>query len=206
MKKSRRTKIMVLLSCLSFSAVAGPFGLEQGMSLQQLIKIAQVQEISKSVFLVKSLPMGSAEVDKYVLLIAPNVGLCKVTAMTKPITTDSSGSELKAEFTSYVNILAEKYGPVTKKMNFLHANTIWKDAKYWMRSLQQEEREMSYYWISGSNNKLADSIEAIDLSANAASQTLGYLTVAYEFKNMKKCQEALESEGKREKKGNLKNF
>lgn len=176
------------------------------MTLDQIKKITQVQESNKPVYIVKSLPQGSPEVSQYLLIIAPNVGLCKVSALSKPITTESTGAQLRSEFTSYVNVLSEKYGPVSKKMDFLHAGAIYAGSKYWMRSLLEEERDLSYYWINSSKDKLPDSIETIDLSANAASQVAGILTVTYEFKNMAKCQATLEAEAKHAKKGSMKNF
>jgi hypothetical protein len=206
MKHLLRTLAIVAITCLNFPSYAGPFGLEQGMTLEQIKKITQVNEWgNKSYFLyrAKSFPNGSNEVDIYTLLILPELGLCKVVADLKPVRTDPYGSELKAEFNLYVKLLSEKYGTSTKKIDFLHANSIWKDSKYWMRSLEQNERSLGHHWIS---NKLIDSLATVSVEAEATSLTSGKLSVTYDFKNMAKCQEVLEKSINKAKKENVKNF
>ena len=206
MKTLLRSLVLFALSCTIFSSYAGPFGLEQGMSLEQLKKNAQIQEVTKFNQYTKSLPMGSKEMDGYIFLSAPNIGLCKVTALSKPITSNPNGSELKIEFNSYAKILTEKYGAPSTKHDFLHSNSIWKDPKYWMRSLNQNERELVHYWTTTANRPLPDSLQGIALGAEAASTSSGSLTIQYEYKNMTKCLEAMENSERQTKKETLKNF
>jgi hypothetical protein len=206
MKNLLRTLFTVALNCTIFSSYAGPFGLEQGMTLDQIKKITQVKEINKFKYSAYSLPMGSKDVEIYIFFLAPTIGLCNVDAYSKEMKTSSTGAELKAEFNSYVKILSEKYGSVTSKYDFLHANSVWKESNYWMRSLEQKERDLMYVWFTSTTKPLPDSLYAIGLRAEAASATSGFLSVEYEYKNFQKCVEAQENDNKKTKKETMKNF
>lgn len=187
-------------------SIAGPFALDQGMSLDQIKKIAKLEELAKFDYITYSLPAGSDAIQAYLLLIVPNIGLCRIFVVSNSISTDVSGAKLKSEFYEYAQNLSLKYGAVSEKMDFLHADSIWTDSKYWMRSLEQKERSMSYYWVSSNKNLLPDSIKGIELNAVASSKDSGNLTVMFEFNNFKQCQEVMQKDNKKSTRNNMKNF
>jgi hypothetical protein len=193
----------LIFSCQAF---AGPFGLQQGMTPEQIKNITPLQDLGDFVYTARTLPMGSKEFEQYTFLIVPGFGLCKVVATTKRIETNPAGVALKREFNDYAQILKEKYGTVSETMDFLHAKSIWEDPQYWMRSLEQKEREMSYYWFGDTKRPLPDSLSAIELHAVANNATSGYLDLGYAFKNMEKCTKAVENAANQKKRKSLKNL
>ena len=201
--------LICLLSMFSLQVLAGPFGLEQGMSLEQIKKIAKLGKVDKFHYFAKTLPKGSNEIKLYMLKITPTEGLCKIVAVTQDVPTNPNGEELRDEFDSYVKILSEKYGrvPASNKRDFLHAGSIWKDSKYWMRSLGDSERTLQYFWDT-EKSKLPDSISFIILKALVGAKEIspGFLHIVYEFNNIDKCLKTVESDSKNTKKENLKNL
>ena len=133
----------------------------------------------------------------------------KIFATTRDVPTNPNGKELRDEFDSYVKILSDKYGrvPVSNKLDFLHGDSIWKDSKYWMRSLSVSERTLQYFWDT-EKSKLPDSISFIILEARVGANAIspGYLSIQYDFNNIDKCVKTVESDSKNTKKEKLKNL
>jgi hypothetical protein len=203
--------LIFLFPFFSFQVLAGPFGLEQGMSLEQIKKITKLEETDiKFVYRTINLPKGTDEIHTYTLIITPTEGLCKINAFTRDIPTSPDGKELRDEFDSYVKILSEKYGsvPASNKQDFLHADSIWKDSKYWMRSLGVSERTLAYFWFTEKSKPLPDSISAIQLKALVGANAIspGFLVVGYEFNNSDKCMRTIKFDSKNTKKEKLKSL
>ncbi len=78
-----RHLLFFLFSTYSFQVLAGPFGLEQGMSLEQMNKITKIEETDDEfIYGTKTLPQGSNEIDIYRFVITPTEGLCRIFVST----------------------------------------------------------------------------------------------------------------------------
>ena len=87
-----------MLACLVLevgTATAGPFGLDKGASRSALADYG---------------PEPASEVRLLRTPCHPEDGLCKIVAMSPPISTSVYGSELKSEFESIRDALTAKYG------------------------------------------------------------------------------------------------
>lgn len=168
-------------------AIAGPFGLMQGMSLDTLKKQGTfVQEPSEPYFYTsKSLTNGHPDFESYTVILTPQDGLCKIGANGKNISTSVYGSELVSEFKNVTSALTSKYGTPENIFDFLRSGSIWKDNKYWMISLLKKERVLLTSWTS--KNELPDSLKAISVTTIALDASTGFLQLSYEFKNTSSC-------------------
>jgi len=200
--------LIFMLSFFSFQVLAGPFGLEQGMTLEQIKKITKLEEGVKFNYAATTLPKGSDAIVLYILVVTPTEGLCRIVAVTRDVPTSPNGKELRDEFDSYAKVLSEKYGPASEKYNFLHADSIWEGSKYWMRSLSVSERTLTHFWQTKKAKKLPDSISFITLKATVGADEIspGRLVIGYEFNNFDKCSNTMEVNSNNTKREKLKNL
>lgn len=79
------------LALLAPLAHAGPFGLEQGMRLEQLKQVAGLKDEGEFLYSTTRLPRTHPDFTDFRLLVTPEQGLCKLTAWTDPIPTNTYG-------------------------------------------------------------------------------------------------------------------
>lgn len=168
-------------------AADGPFGLAMGMTVDMFGDQLDLQE--NGIYLLDNPPKPNRKFEKYALKISDNAGLCWIKGIGKDISTNGHGFQVKSEFEELETALSEKYGK-PRKIDFLTAGSIWDDAKYWMRSLQKQDRYLISSW-KGGKKALPYDLSEIDISANATSGDTGYLTVEYAFSNKEMCDEEL---------------
>lgn len=181
-----RGKFGVLLGCIvSQCALAGPFGLDMGMQVENLPNITA----SKRPFMfdTKRVPQPHAVFGDFTLVATPEHGLCKILAFSSPIKTSAYGSEAREAFAGIEKALQQKYG-VGEKFQFLPHDSIWKGDRHWMMGLLKKEREHSTFWKLPSG---ADHIQSISLKAAAISSESIMLTLNYEFENFQHCLESI---------------
>lgn len=200
--------LVFLLSFFSFQVLAGPFGLEQGMTLEQIKKITILEKGDFNyIYLAKQLPKGSDEVFGYVFTITPKTGLCRIVTVSQGISVSPDGKELINEFNAYAKVLSKKYGDSSKKFDYLKVDSIWTGKKNWMYSMLERDRSLAYYWQSEKNKILPDSISLIGLEALAAGGVkFGILEMVYEFNNFKHCEIIIQTDKNENKNEKLKNF
>jgi len=184
------TKILVtvILVVASFSAVAGPFGLSKGMTLEEVKKYgAFVSGDSPFTYTAKTLSNGHPDFEAYSIILTPQQGLCKILAAGKDVKTSSFGSELKEKHNDLVKALSNKYGSPGNNFDFLRAGSNWKDPQDWMMALLKKERTLASYWSPPERTNLPDSVLSIQLEAAASSGSTGYIRLGYEFDNLDAC-------------------
>ncbi len=184
------TKIFVtiILFIASFPAVAGPFGLSKGMTLEEAKKYGDfVSGNSPFVYTAKTLAGGHPDFESYSIILTPQQGLCKIQASGKDVNTSAFGDELKAKHIEFVKALSNKYGSPGNNYDFLRLGSIWKDPQDWMMALLKKERTLASYWSSPERTNLPDSLLSIELVTAALSGSKGYLRLSYEFNNLDAC-------------------
>jgi len=171
--------------------MAGPFGSEMGMNLNEMKKIGFIEDTNSSfMYRSKSMKKGYPDAEFYHFIITPKSGLCKISVSTIDFTTNSDGSELATKFGEIKSALADKYGSPTSNYDFLNSGSMWKDSNDWMMALLKKERSLSSYWV---NKKLADNIKNIGIETFALSNNKGYISFEYEFNNWNECEIELKS-------------
>lgn len=178
-----------ILLCVVCNIYAGPFGLEQGMNLEQIQEACGGREPIKiddsRYFIVpaKQHPYFT----KYVAWIDETQGLNYIKAIGSNISTNGYGFELKSKFDDLEASLSKSYGK-SSKTNFLMPGSIWDDLDEWMKSLEKNERYYFCSWSKKNGSTLPDTLTGIYLSARAEDSYSGGVDLEYEFANHESIQ------------------
>ena len=179
---------------IAANAVAGPLGLNKGMTLEELKKQGAFSPVGQQyVYTSKTLASGHTDFDLYTVILTPEQGLCKIQASSKEIDTSSFGTELESKYRRLIDAMSEKYGPPGKNFDFLSAGSLWEEPQYWMMALLKKERTLSAFWSAPVNNNLPDSIQSITIESYALSGSTGYIRLSYEFDNIDACIKVVKS-------------
>ena len=173
---------------LTFNAVAGPFGLEMGMSLQDIG--GEPQTLSNGKYKLTKVPKPHSAFEAYGVQVAPKGGLCWIKAMGKNISTSSHGVELKSAFSGMKKKLEAKYGK-HKMMDFLLPGSIWNEPEDWTTGISKNERVLAAIWEKKELSSLPLNLESVMLSVKVSSNSTGYLIVEYTFTNEEFCEAEL---------------
>ncbi|MCL1973591.1 MAG: hypothetical protein FWG54_02080 [Bacteroidetes bacterium] len=170
---------ILLLSTVSFYAFAGPFGIEMGMSLQEVTKISKTKPENVKDDIYSITPPNTNDLfEMYVVRIDPTYGVYLIKAVGKDITTTGYGTALKSTFNDLVSSIEGTYGKY-KKTDYLEYGSIWNEGKDFMMGLVKEERTLYTKWDKSTGATLPSSIESIYVSANATSSSKGYVSLEY---------------------------
>ena len=172
-----------ILFLLASFVYAGPFGLEMGMTFDQvkeacgdrtpqLLKDDCYQVIPNKVH---------PSFETYVVRIDKDDGLYFIKAIGFDITSFSYGIEVKSQFNEVENSLNKKYGD-GELIDELLPGSIWNDADDWMSALFHDERYLICSWKKTQCPKLPENMSMIAL-AEASSSTVGYIVLEYYFTN-----------------------
>lgn len=189
-----RKIIVAAVFFAAFGAIAGPLGLNKGMTLEELKKQgAFVSGNQQFVYTAKTIASGHPDFESYTVILTPEQGLCKIQAVSKDIDTSSFGNELQGKYRELVGALSKKYGAPGKDYDFLRAGSIWKEPQYWMMGLLKKERNLDAFWSKPENNDLPDFLGTVSLSAYALSGSKGAIKLSYDFDNIDACMETFKS-------------
>ena len=191
----KRIILLGFLFSIIASAFAGPFGLEKGMSYEQVKEACGGREpvsIGDDRYLIipqKPHPYFT----KYVAWIDAKEGLNYIKAIGADIETSSYGIELKSKYTSLETSLSKTYGRCDRT-DILLPGSIWDDADDWMKALEKKERYLMTQWTRKYGSTLPETMEGIYLAAVANSYSSGYVSLEYEFSNHEKVNEQKKAE------------
>jgi hypothetical protein len=173
---------------IAFSAVAGPFGLNKGMTIAELNKHGNFMPTNQQfVYASNTLINGHPDFMSYFVVLTPEHGLCKIEAFTKDIDASPYGTELEDRFKELISALTEKYGAPGKSLNFLRSGSVWKEPRDWMMSLLKKERTVMAFWAAPEILNLPDALQIIMVNVTPVSSSKGYLKLGYEFDNANEC-------------------
>lgn len=187
-ERKLRTIIVAAAFLAAFSAIAGPLGLDKGMTLDELKKQGAFVSAGQPFFYTaKTITSGHLDFESYTVILTPEQGLCKIQAVSKDIETNGFGTELEKRYDSLIEAISGKYGTPGKNFNFLRAGSIWNEPQYWMMGLLKKDRTLTAFWSKPENKNLPDSLESIHVETSPRSGSKGYLKLVYEFNNVKEC-------------------
>lgn len=180
--RMRPVAIIVFIGIVTALANAGPFGIEMGMTLQQIESLSGAAAKEFGIGYEIQPPKVHPSFDVYVALISPTLGVYKIVAFGKSKTVSSFGTELKSDFDKIRKQIEVVYGP-SKVFDFLKYGSIWKEPNDWMMGLKQKERTLVAFWDDETGADMSSTVANIMLEANATSSSSGYLSLSYEFDN-----------------------
>jgi len=168
----------------------GPFGLQRGMTRQQIINLVGKDAVdtahSHDEFLrVTAVPKPNRAFDSYLLIISPTDGLVKLLASGVSVETGDAGAELKEAFNTVVVGVSQKYGDTKSNFDTCTGSDVeCSNAQFWMMSLKSKNRTVAAFWEL--TKQPINSVTIIEVRLNPLSINSGYVTVSYEFEGFAK--------------------
>lgn len=187
------TSLCLLLLCTSL--FAGPFGIEFGMTKNEIEKHGKLTEISSNDFYstYSFVPEKKHSLfSSYSLLIGKDEGLVKLIATTATISDTGYGTSTKSKYKEIKTSLEKTYGKPTEEYDFNSSKT-WTDPDDWMMSLKLGYRYLTCYWDTKDERGIGLTVY---IDANAKSSSSSTITLGYEsakFYEVKDKQEKSES-------------
>lgn len=142
--------IFTFLFICSLSVFAGPFGLDMGMTLEEVAEACggiEPEYISDDRYYiqpVKSHPLFEG----YVVWISEAEGLYYIKGISREIQANDYGTEVKQEFARLLSPLERKYGKFAKT-DKISKDSLYQEDKYWMSSLARGSRTFEAHWSDG---------------------------------------------------------
>ncbi|MDR2658707.1 MAG: hypothetical protein LBC27_01790 [Spirochaetaceae bacterium] len=183
---SYKTFFWIVLFALqtSISSVfCGPFGLDMGMSLNQIKqKTEKTPELIKDDIYRVDPPNKNNLFASYLVKVDTRHGLYYINAITSDINTTGYGFEVKNTFDSLVASIEKSYGKY-KKYDFLQSKSIWNEPNDFMMGLVKNERHLAAFWEQEEGSALPNNISSIAVIAHGLSSSKGYIVLQYSSPN-----------------------
>lgn len=193
MKKLFLFFTLILLSSAVFAA---PFGLEMGMTLEEIAEQCEGEPefLENDIYLVK--PKKSHPVFiAYLIYVNQKVGLYQIRAVSDEIKTNKYGTELQNTFNDVKDRISKTYGkPRIYDDVDRNLYDMYQEDKYWFYTLQEGSRELSAVW--GTSSSLADNLDLVALECLATDgyyEGSGQLALYYYFSNANSVEDEQDS-------------
>lgn len=193
MKKLFLFFTLILLSSAVFAA---PFGLEMGMTLEEITEQCEGEPefLENDIYLIK--PIKNHPVfTTYLVYVNQKVGLYQIRAASDEIKTNKYGTEIQNTFNDVKDRISKTYGKpkiyddIDRNIHVFHQ----KD-EYWFYTLREGSRELSAVW--GSSSSLADNLDSVALECLATDGYYagsGQLALYYYFSNVNSVKDEQDS-------------
>lgn len=180
--------IFTFLFICSLSVFAGPFGLDMGMTLEEVAEACGENEpeyISDDRYYiqpVKSHPLFEG----YVVWISEAEGLYYIKGISREIQANSYGTEVKQEFARLLSPLERKYGKFAKT-DKISKDSLYQEDKYWMSSLARGSRTFEAHWsVSEDASEKFGGLTTISIGIRTQATYItnkAYIWIEYGFVN-----------------------
>lgn len=186
--------LLFFLVYISYSAFAGPFGFNSGMTLEEIATACggiEPESIGDDRYLVSPIK-SHPDFENYIVWVSKTNGLYYIKAVSKKIQTNGYGTDIKSKFYDIEFSLSRIYGKptVTDKLD---PKSIFSGEDYWMFTLSQGARELYDTWGLNKDKAMPDSINFIILYVAAENSQNGYIMLEYEFEIATKVKEEKDS-------------
>lgn len=188
MKKLLVTVVAIIMTATSTFAMAGPFGLNMGMSIKQIDP--QAKEVAPGKYITTKVPKPHSSFEKYVVQVGKKNGLCWIKAIGKDIQTSSYGIELKSAFEEMNEKLTKAYGK-GETTDLLMTGSIWNEPNDFMMALIKKERFLMTIWSTEKGSKVDGELKRLGLVASPGGRDKGYLSIEYSFTNEDACEKEI---------------
>jgi hypothetical protein len=188
----KNPKNVAVYSVLTFflymnSAMAGPFGLEMGITKENLDIFREVSPFS---YELKSVPKPHSEFETYAVVVTPKEGLCKVIALGKRYLDDPYGEKVRLAYSEVKSQLDRIYGK-SEFVDLLKPGSVWIKKEYWVMSIIKNDRKYAALWNNEKGSSMKDGIKSILLNVKASSLDASYVGISYELFNYSRCQKEI---------------
>jgi hypothetical protein len=160
-------------------AFAGPFGLDMGMTFDQVRdKTGNSPELTREDLYRVDPPNKHDMFESYFVQISPKYGIVWIRAIGKDIATNGHGTMLKSAFNDLVASIERTYGKYTKT-DVLLPGSIWDEPEDFMIGLLRKDRYLMAGWNKDSGASLPNDISTIGVMISASSRSEGYVVLEY---------------------------
>ena len=170
----------VILSLFIVSnAFSGPFGIEFGMTLEQIRQISTTtpENIGDNFYVIT--PPNTHELfELYAVQIHPTFGVYFIKAISRSISTNGHGTELIARFNNLVSNIERIYGNYLR-IDRLNPESIFNRSQDFMYTLSRGDRELAVFWHREEGSRLPDDISEIIIGAEARNTSNGFIVIEY---------------------------
>ncbi len=177
--------VLIFLFTVVKSAVAGPFGLEQGMRLSQLG--AKAEQVAPDKYKLLTVPKPHSAFESYIVQVGQTAGLCWIKAVGKNISTNSYGFKIKTAYTEMKEKLVSNYGEPSTDIDQLLPGSIWNEPNDWTMGLVKKERYLFAVWERKKGAKLPSELKPVGVFATGLRSDTAYIQVEYTFSNEDAC-------------------
>jgi hypothetical protein len=172
---------------------AGPFGIDMGMTLDEVTKISKTKPISVGLYSYLITPPNTNDLffEFYLVEIDEIYGVYFIKAIGKDISDTGYGDVLKLKFTNLSNNIEKNYGKY-RTVDYLKRGSIWNEPEDFMMGLLKEDRALIVIWDKESKATLPNDIESIMIGVKAKTPSEGYLSLEYystKYDDIKKSRE-----------------
>lgn len=165
-----------------------PFGLKMGMTPKEVKSEGiHLTEMSTGTYQTNQMPLNHEDFTRYVLLFSSKSGLCSIGAYSESVWTMLTGVELKAKFKYYEDVLSEKYGKPTAKIDQVEEPQAWGAPIDWMPSLLVGKRTYTAQW--NLDPAQFNHLQKLSITAQASGRDKGGINIQYAFTNESSCLE-----------------
>ncbi len=158
---------------------AGPFGLDMGMSLDQLRSLTgEDPELFQDDRYEVNPPNAHDMFEAYIVQVSPKYGVVWIKAIGKDITTNGHGTQLKRAFDNLVASIERTYGNYDKT-DYLMRGSIWNEPEDFMMGIVKQDRYLGVRWLEEAGSNLPADISSIYMTAEASSSSEGHIILEY---------------------------
>ena len=190
----KRLMLLISLSLISLTAHSGPFGLEMGMSLDELGKKIELKphgnEKQAFVYNAVSVPNPHPDFNRYILSVSPEHGLCSIAAVSNPIKINN-GNGIDSKFSEIEKELSTKYGPPQSRDSLVRSSRSYTAQDWpfsmqdWISGVQNKEQAFKSRWFDKNLEKF--NLTSIQLNAERLSGGRFLIELIYYAKNPDTC-------------------
>jgi len=186
--------IALCVSLLSVTSLfAGPFGIEMGMTIEQVKAVSTSEPVLVEEDIYEIFPVTThSRFEKYTVRISKEYGVYFIKAIGVDIRTSKYGEEMLSEFNDLVSSFQKKYGKY-ERIDYLKKGSYWDEPEDWMMGLLKNERYLLAFWEIEIGSDLPENIVSIYIGANAASTEVGLVAIEYYSVNFEKATEERKS-------------
>jgi hypothetical protein len=181
---------VILSLFIATDAFCGPFGIDFGMSLEQVIQISKTTPINIVDDSYIITPPNTHELfETYLVQIHSTYGVYFIKAISKDISTNAQGTVLKNQFNNLVSSIEKTYGKYRKDDSSVKGSYWGNQPDYYMYALSRDERTLIAYWKKDKGSKLPPEILLIIVAARGKNDSTGYFVLEYYSVNYEKIEE-----------------
>ena len=180
----------VVLSILTvINAYSGPFGIDFGMSIEQIHQISTTRpENIRDDWYIITPPNTHELFEIYLVQIHHTYGVYFIKAISRDISTNGHGTELIRRFNNLVSNIERTYGKYLK-IDRIAPESIFIESQYFMFTLSRGDRELAVFWDRDEGSSMPDDTLTVIVYATAEYTSRGNIIIEYYSMESEKIEE-----------------